>query len=573
MNIQIKVVLVAFSIMAMSAMSCSKIENRTKEEADLVVYGNIYTSEKDCLHAEAFAVKDGKYIYVGDRNHARRYVGNATNVIEHPDGMIMAGCTEGHGHYITESIFKQLCYLKSESFEGCLDEIRDYYAAHKDIKQFWGYGWYEWNFSEEELESFRTELDKIIPDIPAFICDREMHQGWVNTKCLQAAGIDDATTVLEGGTIYRKDGVPTGRIQDQACGYVRLKALEPLADVNTYSKAVMDAQSNLLSMGYTNYLDAWLSYDNSPNAYSALQSVDNDGDLTLNVVGCYEIDSYKIKTSEDYMRETATAVDWKGRYSSAHFAPNTIKLFADGCTESFQGYVYDAYPATGEHGTKNWDNDLLNQTVAYMNSKDMLVHIHSYGDAAATMVVDAFAYSADKNGKHFRNGIGHAASVIPADMDRIAKYGIGVAENFCWHNLVAAEDDVEGVGPALFYGMYPMKSFFDHGVPVSSSTDAPCSVGYPADPFGIMENMLTGINPLSPEEPRTPSECTDIDQAIASLTINGAWQLGLEDERGSISKGKYADFLIIDRDITKVEKTDVHNNVIEAVYFEGQKVK
>lgn len=88
-----------------------------------------------------------------------------------------------------------------------------------------------------------------------------------------------------------------------------------------------------------------------------------------------------------------------------------------------------------------------------------------------------------------------------------------------------------------------------------------------------MENMLTGINPLSPEGPRTPSECTDIHQAIASFTINGAWQLGLEEERGSICDGKYADFLIIDRNITKIENTDVHRTAIEAVYFEGKRVK
>jgi len=562
----------AVVVSGIQSTACSKIVDNPVVEADLVVYGNIYTSEAENLHASAFAVKDGRYIYVGDKTGADAFVGSITKVVNKTDGMVLAGCTEGHGHYITEAIFKKLCYIQSESFEGCLRDIKEYYANHKDLKQFWGYGWYEWNFNEEELERFRAELDKIIPDIPAFICDREMHQGWVNTKCLQLAGIDDATTMLEGGTIYRKDGVPTGRVQDQACGYVRLKVLDALADVDTYKKAVLDAQSNLLGMGYTNYLDAWLSYDNTPNAYSAINAVDQEKLLTMNIVGCYEIDSYKIKSESDYVAETATATAWRSKYTSTHFAPNSIKLFADGCTESYQGYVFNPYPATGGYGTKNWDNNLLNNAVAYMNSKDMLVHIHAYGDAASAQVVDAFIYSAEQNGKHFRNGIGHAASVRPVDMDRIAQYGIGVAENFCWHNLVAAEDDPEGIGTELFYNMYPMKSFFDHGVKVSSSTDAPCSVGYASDPFGIMENMLTGCNPLAPEEPRTPSECTTIDQAIASFTINGAWQLGLEDTRGSVKVGKYADFLLIDRDITEIAKTDIHNTVIQEVYFEGKKV-
>lgn len=353
---------------------------------------------------------------------------------------------------------------------------------------------------------------------------------------------------------------------------MRFKALDALADEATYKIAVKDAQDNLLSKGYTNYFDAWLSYDNTPNAHSALQSVDRDGDLTMNIVGCYEIDSYKVKSEQDYLKETATAIDWKNKYSSRHFKSDVIKLFADGVTESFSGYVINAYPATGKHGTKNWDNDLLNSAVAYMNSQDMIVHVHCYGDAATNMTVDAFVYSAEQNGRHFRNCIGHAASVIDSDMDRIAKYEIGVAENFCWHSIDSG-DDIEGIGSELYYGMYPMKSFFDHGIPVSSSTDAPCSVGYAADPFGIMENMLTGDNPVAPGGQRTTSECTDIHQAIASFTTNGAWQLGIEDERGSIREGKYADFLIIDRDITAIEKTDLHNTVIEAVYFEGKRVK
>ena len=550
--------------------------------ADLVVVGNIYTSDAENNWAEAFAVKDGRYIYVGSAKDAMRFVNEGrTQVLKPESGMIMAGCTEGHGHYITEAMFKQLCYLHSDSYEDCLKEIQNYYNAHKgQLTQLFGYGWFEANM-EEHLTEFRQALDAITTEIPVFICDREMHQGWVNSKAMEMAGLkDDATKAMvdresiPGGTVYRdQNGVLLGRVQDQACGYLRKQVFNALLDGAGYVASGKQAQEVLLAYGYTNYMDAWLSYDNTDGAYKAFQQMDIDGALHMNVVGCYEIDSYKVQSSDDYQKLIAEAKNWQSMYTSTHFQPNTIKLFADGCTESFQGLVLNPYPATGDHGTCNWEASMFDEIVEYINRQGLLVHTHCYGDSAVQYVVDAYVASYNA-GHQMRNSLGHAASVTDKDMERLAQYGFGVAENFCWHSNDDFDIDeiCNDLGTDFYNEMYPMKRFFDYKVPVCSSTDAPCSVGYPSDPFGIMEMMLTGVNPLMPANPRNPSDCTTLPQAIDAMTINGAWNLGLEDERGSITKGKYADFIVIDRDLFKSPVEELHNTRVLETYFEGQRV-
>ena len=117
-----------------------------------------------------------------------------------------------------------------------------------------------------------------------------------------------------------------------------------------------------------------------------------------------------------------------------------------------------------------------------------------------------------------------------------------------------------------------MKSYFDNGIIVTTHSDYPATSGSPDDPFGIMEiavtGMLTGVN----GKPYWTEELVTREQAITALTINIAKQMFVEDERGSISEGKYADFLLVDKDVLSCPVTEIHEAKPAATYFEGKKV-
>lgn len=119
---------------------------------------------------------------------------------------------------------------------------------------------------------------------------------------------------------------------------------------------------------------------------------------------------------------------------------------------------------------------------------------------------------------------------------------------------------------------YPMKSYFDNGIIMTSHSDYPATSGSPDDPFGIMEIAVTGVLAGENGTPWWPEELLTREQAIEALTINVAKQMFIENERGSVSVGKYADFLLVNKDVLSCPATEIHEAKPAATYFEGKKV-
>ena len=168
----------------------------------------------------------------------------------------------------------------------------------------------------------------------------------------------------------------------------------------------------------------------------------------------------------------------------------------------------------------------------------------------------------------------HLYSVNDSDYKRMAENNIYVTAGMLWH---AAADDLQAdLLKNLPEGMnnkgYPMKSFFDNGVNISSHTDFPALSGSPDDPFGIIEIAVTGIKYNEKGKVWWAEELITREQAITALTINVARQMFLENERGSIKTGKFADFLLVNKDVLTCPENEIHTAKPEATYFEGEKV-
>jgi predicted amidohydrolase YtcJ len=145
-----------------------------------------------------------------------------------------------------------------------------------------------------------------------------------------------------------------------------------------------------------------------------------------------------------------------------------------------------------------------------------------------------------------------------------------------WHHCPSWAADYireEGLAPVgIEDKSYPMKSYFDNGITMTSHTDFPATSGSPDDPFGIMEIAVTGVLHGEDGTPWWPEELISREQVIESLTINIAKQMFIEDERGSIKEGKYADFLLVNKDVLSCPENEIHEARPAATYFEGKKV-
>ena len=549
-----------------------------RNSADLVVCGKIFTSENNQI-VEAIAVKDGKYVYVGDKQGVEAFVESGkTEVVDYTGkGLVMPSCGNGHAHYsigVALPIVGTIALGQTpDKFLAEIVPAAVKKARETGAKSIFGFGWNYITFMENMPT--RQQLDAICSDIPIYFADDEGHKGLANTLMLVKAGIMKADgTVLKkdkdirgGEIVMGADGTPTGFLKEQAGTYTRsfldTAALYP---IDIAKIVVSKVQEHLLAEGYTMYIDGWGNYFFNDNFFKAAQQVDQDGKMNFVLGLTYEIESWM-----NVDEELKKAADVQ-KYATTHVKTNWLKLFMDGTVEGGTGFVDPLYP-DGHQGLANWTEEELTDITRKTNANGISMHIHTMGNKAVNTVVSAYA----NGGKdELRNTLVHVRNVDEADYKRMADHNMYIVSGMLWHHgpsWVADYIREHGLAPVGQEAeSYPMKSYFDKGIHVTSHSDFPATSGSPDDPFGIMEIAVTGVLAGEDGTPWWPEELLTREQAIASLTINIAKQMLIENERGSISTGKYADFLLVNKDVLTCPVTEIHTAKPEATYFEGKKV-
>lgn len=579
---------IALALMAMVILvtaGCKKKneEPQSKEAADLVVYGTIFTSEQDedgnYIMTEAMVVKDGKYVFVGSKEEAQGRFSADTKVLDYTGkGMIMPSCANGHAHYLIGYALKAVGTMigGEDTPEKFLTEIVPaavQNARTKNSPAVLGFGW-NYHFFKDNMPT-REQLDAICSDIPMYFADEEGHKGLANTLALVNAGIMDSdgkvlkkdNDIRGGEIVMNNDGKPTGLLLEQAGTYVR-RTLDNdnLFTTTVASQNLMDIERQLLSEGYTIYVDGWSNYFYNDNIYRAAQQMDQAGNLHFIFGLSHEIESWMNVSDE------LTAASNSKKYASKHVLPQWIKLFIDGTVEGGTGYCAVPYPDSHE-GIVNWSQQEVTDITGQANNDGLSMHIHTMGDMAVKLAVDAFV-AGDQDEK--RNTVVHVRNVLPETLDKMAEHNITVTSGMLWHQgawYLPIGMYLTGMVPEGYEDKsYPMKSFFDHGINMSSSTDYPALTGSPDDPFGVMEIAVAGMSDVWTQYPWWPEELITREQALQALTINGARQVFLENERGSIKEGKYADFLVIDQNVLTCDLMKIHNTQVLKTFFEGQEV-
>lgn len=580
-------------ITACSQKGSNNVENLDGEKkvsleaiADTVVYGPIYTAEdENDGMAEAFAVKDGKFIYVGTKEGAAAYIKEGvTKVINSGDGLVIPGCTEAHGHFLGIDAIMRLLPGYNMKYPDLLDLLKEKMNApdQEKPKKFITWGWAKESvtFHDGKGKTFAEEIEEVAPGIPVVFVDEGGHAAVCSKTALKMADLWDEQNVRGGEAELTEKGEPTGYISDELVPYVIEKAIGTPIEKEQYKTACYNAVNELHRRGFTNYMDGYINYLDDSTVYQYINELDKANDLNINMSTCYAIRSFEDKNYKEKIDHAAELAD---KYNSPHFDSRIIKLFADGVVEESTGWILDEYLYEDEerkHGNKVWSQEELDNIVEYANEKNVLVHTHAYGDGACNAILNSYIKSNEKFDKKFHNSIAHARNITEEDKKRAAENDIGIAENLIWHHLDPREEEnrelVDSIFPREIVDKgYPMKSLLENGVKMSSSTDAPCSEVTEGNIMNIIEVAVTGIRPELDINPYWPEELITIKDALKALTINGAWQLGIDDKCGSIKVGKNADFVILDKNILNYQGDDlrkIHNVNVVSTYFEGKEV-
>lgn len=551
-------------------------EPKPDSAADLVLEnGRFYTVDAERSWAQAVAIRDGRFVFVGDGKDVAAFKGPSTQVIDLDGRMVLPGLFDVHIHALASGIEKLRCDLSSESMLADHGELPDDLLAeylarvrscateHADDEWVVGHGWVMDAFGPGALAS-RELLDAIVPDRPAYLESADGHSAWVNSRALELAGITAATPDPAGGKIDREPGSrePLGSLQEHAMSLV--EALIPAPDLETRIAGLRYAVDMLNAYGITSIQDA-KTYRNYLEGYRAL---DDRGELTLRVVAANVWDTSR------GMEQLAEIREDRDHFTRGNLRATSAKIWLDGVMENYTAAMLEPYLVEGaSRGMLMMGEDDLDAAVQALDAAGFQVHVHAIGDRAVRVSLDAFEAALAANGdSDNRHHIAHLEVVRPDDIPRFRK--LGVAANFTAYWAYAdpyiTDLTLPFIQPELARWLYPIGSLVrDDAVVVSGSDWAVSS----ANPFLQIETAVSRKDPLDDADPVFISaERISLAQAIDMLTINAAWVNHSEADTGSIEVDKYADLAVLDRNLFDIEVESISATQVLMTLFGGKVV-
>ena len=543
----------------------------------IIKNAKIFTADQDHPQATALAVKDGKFVYVGNEAGLSDYEGPVTDL---GGKFIMPSIMDTHVHVTTSIAFEYMdpgLRIECDGKQGALDFMADH------IKKNPGLPRYRFMLEQKYLkgeELVKEDLDAICPDSELVILEGECHSVWVNSKILANYGItDDVEDPVPGLNYYvRKDGHITGNCFEGAA-WPFLFDLDSLTDeqiegplLRFIDYCVKTGVSTVFDAGFPEYPKF------HERVYKILRRMDKEGRLPVLIDGSLLLNCPGKK--EEVLKELKR---FRREFNTEHLKVHTLKILMDGTQKIGTAAMVTPYADTGELGATCFDARGFADILKEINEEGLDIHVHTVGERASRTALDGVELARKELGDSFRIRVTlcHLEIMDDADLDRFAK--LGVIANFTpyWHSG-DPKISARWLGEERSRKMFRCKTVWDSGALVTWSSD---NVSYGDfvtwSPYlGMEVGMTRHITDKSraPEFIRSAEvfppvdERMSIEEMILGYTINGAKQLGIEDHKGSITAGKDADFLVFEKDLLTAEKEGFSYNMPQDVYFCGKKV-
>ena len=529
--------------------------------ADLILKnGAIYTVDAARSWARAVVVRDGRIVYVGDDAGSDAFAGSGTKVVDLEGKMVLPGFVDGHNHayLMAESLF-WLSLNPFATVEARQAAIRDRVTADPDLRQLRGVGWDD---IEKDAAAAgvapKDLLDAAAPDIPVVIIDNSHHNFWVNSAALALAGIDASTADPTGGTIERdpKTGEPNGVLREFAAQNLVINALpQPDFTAEEYQETILTWQELAARYGITSAFVP-VHYP-TETLLQALEALDNSGRLTVRYDLALWADENEGTEQIGHLKALRDA------YQGESYKVDSVKIFSDGIGEE----------------KLVWDQSDLEQTVTALDKEGFRVYVHAIGNPTffpSGNVLDAFEKALDANGRRdSRHAITHLDWVKPEDVARFRDMGVLAVPQAAWFG----KPWYDGTTGDAKKNQQRFQSLEDAGVVVVSSSDFPSTDTFERDMYPLtgLEVGMTRLDPDTATEAELagipqPEERASLEEMIASYTINGAYMIFDERDRGSIEPGKKADLVVLDRNLFELPATSVGEARVLQTYFEGEQV-
>jgi hypothetical protein len=550
-----------------------------EKRAEVIYFGGaIITMDDDRPEVEAIAVAGGRIIATGQKDYVMRAKTDGTRLVDLAGKTLMPAFIDPHGHFMNAL---QIIRWANVSIPpvGPITKIADIVTVLREHvkkrslkKGDWiiGYGYDRSNLAEaRELEA--ADLDPYFPDNPVLIMHCSGHGAVLNSAAFAATGMDESTPTPPGGVIVRKEGtnIPAGLIMETA--FLPIFGNMPQPSEQEMLDALFEAQQVYASAGVTTCQEgATVAKD-----LRFLRKGAEQGLLYLDVVSLpmiIELPALAREYAPDLRGGPAEVPDEAPEAFGFYW--NRLKLQGfkftlDGSPQGKTALWTEPLLTTGPGGEENWRGqpllppEIVFKALEEVYGKGIQIFCHANGDAAVDMAIEGMRAAGAKAADDRRTVIIHSQCMRPEQLDDYAELGFSPSF-FTSHCFFWGNDHLANLGERRASFISPMASAIKAGLVCSNHTDFSVT---PIDPFRPLWSSIT----RQTRDGRVlgPEERIDRWNALKALTINAAWQIFEEDQKGTIEAGKLADLVILDANPLTVETDDILNIKVLETLKEG----
>ncbi|MDF3077269.1 MAG: amidohydrolase [Sphingobacteriaceae bacterium] len=538
-----------FYTLAILLVFASCAEKR-KHRADLIVYNaKVYTADSLFTTVEAFVVREGKIVMTGTSEDVLDSY-KAKDTIDAGGKAVYPGFIDGHSHFYSYGEGLQTADLVGTK---SWDEIVELVRVFADVKKdgwILGHGWDQNDWTVKDFPD-NSELNRLFPNRPVLLSRIDGHASIANNVALAEAGIT-AGQKIEGGEIISKDGKLTGVLVDNAVDLVSSKI--PAATISEMNDALLSAQKNCLAAGLTSVVDCGLNYP----MISVIDALQQNGQLKMRMYVMLS-DSQK---NFDYLFKN-------GPFKTTRLNVRSFKVYADGALGSRGACLLHPYSdMPGHSGFLLSTKEHFQEVAQKIFDKGFQMCTHAIGDSANRLILDTYAHVLKgKNNKRWR--IEHAQVIDAADFNKFGQYNIipSVQPTHATSDMYWAG---QRLGKDRMKGAYAYKDLLKQNGWLVLGTDFPVESIDPIKTFyaAVVRKDAKGY----PAGGFQPANALTREEALRGMTIWAAKGSFEEKEKGSLEKGKYADFVILDQDIMKASPKNILKTKVISTFINGEKV-
>ena len=496
---------------------------------------------------------DGRVVATGDAALLKSFP-QATRI----DGkaqVVLPGLTDAHAHmYGLGFLATSLDLAGTPDVEDAVSQIGDFARENPHSDWIQGRGWNQVLWPVKEFPT-ASEIDAVVSDRPVWLRRIDGHAGWANSRTIQIAGIDDDTPDPIGGKIVRDtSGKATGVLVDKAMELVEAHIPSPNKD--EIREAYLQATRYLLSLGMTGVHDAGINIAEA----EVYMSMADDRELGMRIYAMLSDAGENL----DAMGKPLTG------YGNDHLDIAAVKLYADGALGSRGAAMLEPYSDDVENrGLPFYTLDELTEFTRKSNDMGFQVGIHAIGDLGNRLALDAFDKVQGGDRSHLRNRVEHAQIIALDDIPRFADLGViaSMQPTHATSDMNMAEDRI---GPERIKGGYAWRQLLDSGAVLASGSDFPVELANPW--HGMYAAVTRQSRDGEPDGGWYSDQALSKAEALHSFTLAAAYAAHQEERFGSLEPGKWADFIIIDRDYFEIPASEIDDIQVLETWVGGERV-